>query len=344
MPLFEVASGGLNQLQPVFAGPDLYEKEIEGLLWDNLEDFLGEPLFALARQPKIEGGGIPDVVALDDSGRVVVMEVKRDVDRSQLAQCLEYAGWARSTNLDELAGLYTDGAARFFEDWQDFTESTTPVVVNPTARLVLIAGEIHGRTRSAVDFLVENGLPIQLIVVSIYSDGFNHKFVDVRLERPSNAIRTPISGDSQMSGVGQLYYQFWARYLERLHAEHPDWSERKAPLTQNWMNQPSPIKGTTIVPSFAAGGRLRHELYIDTGDEEANLKILKHLQDQEDLFVATYGRSVSFEGLPGKRACKIAEYRESSNVSDSDRYDEFIDWFFDAGPRLRTALQAVALP
>ena len=41
-------------------------------------------------------------MALDKTGRVVVFEVKRDVDRRQLAQCLEYAGWARTTNLDEL--------------------------------------------------------------------------------------------------------------------------------------------------------------------------------------------------------------------------------------------------
>jgi hypothetical protein len=45
---------------------------------------------------------------MDSSGRVVVIEVKRDIDRGQLAQCLEYAGWARSASLDELGSLYRD--------------------------------------------------------------------------------------------------------------------------------------------------------------------------------------------------------------------------------------------
>ena len=49
------------------------------------------------------------MVALDHAARVIVIEIKRDVDRGRLAQCLEYAGWARTTNLDELAGMYHRG-------------------------------------------------------------------------------------------------------------------------------------------------------------------------------------------------------------------------------------------
>ena len=63
-----------------------------------------------------------------------------------------------------------------------------------------------------------------------------------------------------------LYQEFWTTYLERLREEHPDWSRARTPSNQNWMAFPSPIKGTRINPSFAQGGRLRHEIYIDTGD------------------------------------------------------------------------------
>lgn len=67
------------------------ESEIEDLLWSNLEEFTGEALFRVRRQPTLAGGGRPDIVTLDRQGAVVVIEVKRDVDRGQLAQCLEYA-------------------------------------------------------------------------------------------------------------------------------------------------------------------------------------------------------------------------------------------------------------
>ncbi len=103
MALFELTDSGLTPFALLRPGPALYEQEIESLVWADLEAFTGESLFPVARQPRIAGGGIPDILALDESGWVVVIE-EPDIDRSQLAQCLEYAGWARLTNLDEIAG------------------------------------------------------------------------------------------------------------------------------------------------------------------------------------------------------------------------------------------------
>ena len=100
MPLFEIGEDELVPFRRVQAGPDLYEKEIEELLWANPDAFVGTPLFPVARQPALSGKLRPDVVALDDRGHVHVIEVKRDIARDQLAQCLEYAGWALDTSLD----------------------------------------------------------------------------------------------------------------------------------------------------------------------------------------------------------------------------------------------------
>jgi len=182
MPLFEINEGELVPFRRLKGGAELYEAEIEELLWANLEEFTGEALFPIARQPSIGGGGRPDIVALDESARVVVIEVKRDIDRGQLAQCLEYAGWARKTSLDELAGLYPGSSDGFFAAWQEFTESTAPVVINPHPRLMLVARDLHQRTESAFDFLIESGVPVKVIRVSIYEDQAGRRFVDVEGE------------------------------------------------------------------------------------------------------------------------------------------------------------------
>lgn len=166
MPLHEVDDDGnlvpLDRLRP---GPDLYERQIEDLLWADPEAFVGEALFVIARQPHLSGGGIPDVLALDEEGRVVILEVKRDIAREQLVQALEYAGWARLTNLDEIAGLYNRGNGRyqgveaFFRDWQNFTETSTPITIEPQPRLYLVAGGFESRTRSALELLPERRSP-----------------------------------------------------------------------------------------------------------------------------------------------------------------------------------------
>ena len=187
MPIYEIRPDGLYPFSQVRPGPALYESEIEALAWADLESFTGEALFPLARQARISGGGIPDILALDESGRVVVIEVKRDIDRAQLAQCLEYAGWARLTNLDEIAALYNRGPGHagpeaFFRDWQDYTETSTPVTINPTPRLFLVARAFEGRTRSALDFLRENHLPVTVVPVTIYEDAEGRRIVDIEAD------------------------------------------------------------------------------------------------------------------------------------------------------------------
>jgi hypothetical protein len=179
MPLFEISEGELVPFRRLKGGADLYEKEIERLVWENLEEFTGEALFPVARQARTGHGGVADIVALDKSGRVVVFEVKRDIDRKQLAQCLEYAGWARTTSLDELAGLYHGGTGAFFSAWQEFTESSSPLVVNPHPRLFLVARDFLESTESAFDFLVESGVPVVIVRVALFEDETQRRFIDV---------------------------------------------------------------------------------------------------------------------------------------------------------------------
>lgn len=201
MPLFEVDAGeSLVPFRQLRGGAQLYEKEIEDLLWANTDDFTGEALFRVARQPHLGGGGIPDIVALDKNARVVVVEVKRDVDRSQLAQCLEYAGWARTTSLDELAGMYHRGPQHFFSDWQDFTESSSPIVISRAPRLMLVARDFHGRTGSAFEFLIDNDLPVKLMRVSVYEDQQGRRFVDVEGEHEPE----PLGEAAEVAGVESL--------------------------------------------------------------------------------------------------------------------------------------------
>jgi hypothetical protein len=138
-------------------------------------------------------------VALDKDARVIVMEVKRDVDRNQLAQCLEYAGWARTASLGELAEMYYRGGEQFFRDWQDFTDTSAPVRIRPSPRLMLIAREFHGRTGSALEFLIENRLLVTLFPVSVYEDQQGLKFLDVSGEHePEFQSDSPAEGGTQL--------------------------------------------------------------------------------------------------------------------------------------------------
>jgi len=150
-----------------------------------------------------------------------------------------------------------------------------------------------------------------------------------------------ITRSGRSSSRSSLYRSFWTMYLERIAVEHPKWSRARTPSDQNWMDFPSPIRGTRINPSYAARQRLRHEIYIDTGKGEENEEIFESLLAQREAFEEAYGRPLEWEPLPNARACRIAEYRSDAQVNDEENWAEHIDWMVDAGVRLRRAIAAV---
>jgi hypothetical protein len=148
---------------------------------------------------------------------------------------------------------------------------------------------------------------------------------------------------AQQAGKAPLYRQFWTRFLERVRAEHPDWTSASKPQTSSWFPMACPFKGGPYYGfSFAQGGRLRTELYIDFGDADANTELFEQLRFRQTDIEGMYGSELVWEDLPGKRACRIADYG-LGDVSDSERHDAYIEWFFDTGTRLRRAIEDAAM-
>lgn len=141
-----------------------------------------------------------------------MIEIKRDVEKAPLAQCLEYAGWARTTNLQELAGLYKvgsghEGAAAFFMDWQEFTATSTPVTIVSPPRLILVAGGFRDRTRAALELLRERGLPVSLITLSIYKDAESQQIINVdrdHVGQPGTSGKTVKVKVADLLGAGLI--------------------------------------------------------------------------------------------------------------------------------------------
>ena len=213
--------------------------------------------------------------------------------------------------------------------------------------IVWIATEFREEHRQALTWLNEQtaenihffGVQLELIRIG---DSQSAPFLRLVVE-PNDwqkQVRA-VSRTSEVGPKGQAYIEFWTRYLERVRLEHPGWTNARKPGPANWMSQSIQISGVWITVGFAQGARLRHELYIDSGDSDRNTEIFEHLASQAEDMQQAYGRPLTFEPLAGRQACRIADYT-SGDVLDSTRHDEFIDWFFDAGVRLRRALSEVS--
>lgn len=147
----------------------------------------------------------------------------------------------------------------------------------------------------------------------------------------------------QVSGKAEAYHAFWSRYLERVHAEHPGWTRARIPQRSNWMDHPFAWRDAHFWLSFTTDG-LRHALYIDSPYLEQIQVVYQHLETHRELIEQLYGRPLSWEPLPHRKASYVADYLRGADVTDTQRHDEFIDWFFDAGQRMRRALASVPPP
>ncbi len=187
MTLYSLDADRLVPVRRALAGGDLYEQEIEELAWRNLREFTGEELFLVRRNAGIPAGAV-DIVALTRQGEVAVIAVTVALDRGLLAECLEYAGWARGTSLDELAGLYLAGAAQFWRDWRTFTCSAKPVRIQRSPLVVIIARHVDSRMRAAVTYLSEHGVPLRIVRVTVYEGAGGVRMFDVEAsDEPSIA-------------------------------------------------------------------------------------------------------------------------------------------------------------
>jgi Domain of unknown function (DUF4268) len=138
-------------------------------------------------------------------------------------------------------------------------------------------------------------------------------------------------------GRGALYREFWSRWLEVVRQRHPSWTQMSTLPAQNFITLPAPIRGTNYGLSFAAGGRLRSEFYIDLGSPEMSTAQFEAIARQEALIESLYGGPLSWERLPDRGAYRIADYSEG-DVSKVEDYAFYIDWMIDAQERLRRAI------
>jgi hypothetical protein len=69
----------------------------------------------------------------------------------------------------------------------------------------------------------------------------------------------------------------------------------------------------------------------------------ERLLRQKEVLEAAYGRPLTWEPLLGRRACRIADYRDGA-ITRLSEHDAYMGFFLDAGERMRNALAAVQLP
>ena len=246
------------------------------------------------------------------SGETVIIENQLEQsDHSHLGQLLTYAGGTGAHVIVWIADSFRLEHRAALEWLNEQTNSDT---------------KFFGVTVSAVQI---NGTgPIAPM--------FN---VEIKPNEWGKRVRQSLNSAGLTAAQG-LYVEFWNKFSTRLADEKLSWTNSKADHKNSWLNLPLGTSGLHYSLNFSKQGA-RSELYFGSSDPELNTKRFEIVQEQSELFEQAYGKELSWEQLPGKKASRVADYLPGASVENTEGWGIYIDWFIAQNTRMRNAFAAI---
>jgi hypothetical protein len=175
--------------------------DLESRLEEWVEDdpsILGIDIMLIGRQVPTAFGGFVDFLALDASGKLIVIELKRDrTPREVVAQALDYASWARTLTPKDvylIAEDYLGDGLDLDSAFLDAFERQLPESLNSEHEMLIVASELDDSSERIIEYLVEEyGVGINGVFFSFYSDGQSEYLGRSWLASPDSVAKTSTS-------------------------------------------------------------------------------------------------------------------------------------------------------
>jgi hypothetical protein len=195
--------------------------------------------------------------------------------------------------------------------------------------VVWMAESNRGEHKSAMDFLNQNlkeSLSFYAVEASaIRIDESRPAFVLTVVSMPSEAAVNPPPGP-ELSETKERYRTYFQSLIDELRETHK-FTNARTGQPQNWYTFASEnSKVYTYSTSFAKGGRVRVEVYIDTGDKARNEQVFDCLLARKQEMEAALNFELTWERLDSRRACRIAVYRDGEIDADSETLADIKSW------------------
>lgn len=213
--LFRVENG---KLVKATSRPLSRESMIEDWVTDD-PGLLGLDAIIIGRQVVTDQGKYIDLLALDRSGGLIIIELKKDrTSREIVAQVLDYASWVRTLTtpqIYQLAEQYHE--QRLSAIYQDHFDDRIPERLNGSHSMLIVASELDPASKRIVEYLSdEYGVAINTAFFNVFeSDGQEWLTTDFLLdqaeveERSERKVQPPWSG-YYFVNVGQGDHRCWA--------------------------------------------------------------------------------------------------------------------------------------
>jgi hypothetical protein len=206
-------------INPVSFGTMDLESRLEEILEKDIS--IASPNWMIiGRQVHTDWGARIDLLAIDQQGYLVVIELKRNkTPRDILAQALDYGSWVKTLKSDRIAKIYSDYRAAYYPKEPDqsldeafvkrFSLKSMPDELNDEHELVIVASILDPSTERIVKYLAEyHELAINALFFRTFKDGDREYLTRAWLSEPITPIADLADDDRRGEWNGEYYVSF----------------------------------------------------------------------------------------------------------------------------------------
>ena len=221
MRVFKIEKNNLISFREVDFKMDNVEKILEDWIENNPSSiFEDEEVYIIGRQVTTNLNKSIDLLGLDKTGNIVVIELKRGkTPRETVAQILQYASFVEDLtyqNLEEIAIQYRiDEGLNLTERHKEFfgLNDETAVAFNKEQRLVIIGQDISKEVEQTSIFLNKKGLNIYCIAFKYFKNETGEKIIssDIIVKKDKQISVSPINPKIFLENVNEYIRDFFSK-------------------------------------------------------------------------------------------------------------------------------------
>jgi hypothetical protein len=139
---------------------------------------LGMDVLIIGRQVTTSFGKRIDLLAIDDEGNLVIIELKRDMtSRETVAQVLDYASWVNALSAEAINDIASGYLKKPLADaFKERFETAIPDNINTSHRLLIVASELDDSSERIVQYL---SMVCSLDINVVFFNCFQHNGVEL---------------------------------------------------------------------------------------------------------------------------------------------------------------------
>lgn len=292
-----------------------------------------------------------DLLALDKDGNLVIIENKLDDSgRDVVWQALKYAGYCSNLSKSQVVEIYqrfltaeaeTKEAAPVdakeniveFMEGADLDEIT--LNRSQSQRVMLVAAKFRKEVTNTALWLIGHGIPCQCFKVTSFISG-PELFLNVEQIIPTPESTDFMIGmaakDAEEKATGKelkkrflLRRAFWEKLLEELKGSPCNLFDNISPSKDHWIAAGSGVGAIPYTLIFLKKA-IRIELCLSRSITEVNTFVFDKLLAQKEAIESAFGKTLSWQPLPGKKSCRIA-FEKSVDGYEEENWPEMIAWF-----------------